>query len=181
LAGLARSAKAARAQRRGRAIEIGNAAWYDMKAVHRDLVRALRGELDALELLDVLKEVDFLTGFTEEFRSVAAPGGHLVGRASLAGWTVRPPDQHGPRAHRQRLAEGGGHVDTEAELRNVRHRFLNRETLRRAIAPVASAMFEARSAQLRGSGTACASDSKKFGSWSSNLMTESHARYRGPG
>ncbi len=32
-----------------------------------------------------------------------------------------------------------------------------------------------------GQGTACASDSKKFGSWSSNLMTEWHQRYRGPG
>ena len=34
---------------------------------------------------------------------------------------------------------------------------------------------------LWGAGTACASDSKKFGSWSSNLMTEYHARYGGPG
>src|SRR6266487_6762706 len=32
-----------------------------------------------------------------------------------------------------------------------------------------------------GSGTACASDSKKFGSWESNLMTEWHQRYGGPG
>ncbi|MEU1408856.1 Tn3 family transposase [Streptomyces sp. NPDC005728] len=32
-----------------------------------------------------------------------------------------------------------------------------------------------------GEGTACASDSKKFGSWSSNFMTEWHQRYRGPG
>lgn len=34
---------------------------------------------------------------------------------------------------------------------------------------------------LWGAGTACASDSKKFGSWSSNLMTEYHARYGGTG
>ncbi len=32
-----------------------------------------------------------------------------------------------------------------------------------------------------GSGTACASDSKRFGAWESNLMTEWHARYGGPG
>ena len=30
-----------------------------------------------------------------------------------------------------------------------------------------------------GEGTACASDSKKFGSWSSNFMTEYHVRYSG--
>src|SRR5579872_6517216 len=29
--------------------------------------------------------------------------------------------------------------------------------------------------------TACASDSKKFSAWDQNLMTEWHARYRGPG
>lgn len=34
---------------------------------------------------------------------------------------------------------------------------------------------------LVGMGTACASDSKKFGSWESNLMTEWHQRYGGPG
>lgn len=34
---------------------------------------------------------------------------------------------------------------------------------------------------LWGEGTACTSDSKQFGSWDSNLMTEWHARYGGPG
>ena len=34
---------------------------------------------------------------------------------------------------------------------------------------------------LWGTGTACTSDSKQFGSWESNLMTEWHARYGGPG
>ena len=29
--------------------------------------------------------------------------------------------------------------------------------------------------------TACASDSKKFGAWDQNLMTEWHARYGGKG
>ena len=33
---------------------------------------------------------------------------------------------------------------------------------------------------LWGQGTACTSDSKQFGSWDSNLMTEWHARYGGP-
>ena len=32
-----------------------------------------------------------------------------------------------------------------------------------------------------GNGTACASDAKKFGSWSSNLRTEYHVRYGGHG
>lgn len=43
-------------------------------------------------------------------------------------------------------------------------------------------MFAARKAEIWGGGTtACASDSKKFGAWNQNLLTEWHIRYRGPG
>jgi TnpA family transposase len=39
-----------------------------------------------------------------------------------------------------------------------------------------------RQPQWWGEGTtACASDSKKFGAWDQNLLTEWHARYGGPG
>jgi TnpA family transposase len=41
--------------------------------------------------------------------------------------------------------------------------------------------FAKRNPSWWGTGTACASDSKRFGSWESNLMTEWHARYGGPG
>ena len=41
--------------------------------------------------------------------------------------------------------------------------------------------FEVREELWWGEGTACASDAKKFGSIESNLMTEWHARYGGPG
>src|SRR5260370_24029407 len=37
-----------------------------------------------------------------------------------------------------------------------------------------------RTSGARGT-TACASDSKKFGVWDQNLLTEWHIRYRGPG
>ncbi len=43
------------------------------------------------------------------------------------------------------------------------------------------ATFAARDTAWWGHGNACASDSKKFGSWSSNFMTEYHARYGGNG
>ena len=44
-----------------------------------------------------------------------------------------------------------------------------------------NATFAVRDVAWWGEGTACASDSKKFGAWSSNFMTEWHARYGGPG
>lgn len=75
-------------------------------------------------------------------------------------------------------AEAG---ETEAALRHVRRVYITRDNLRRATTRVANATFAAREASLWGHGTACASDSKKFGAWESNLMTEWHNRYRGPG
>ena len=45
-----------------------------------------------------------------------------------------------------------------------------------------NAIFAARLPQIWGEGTtACASDSKKFGAWDQNLMTEWHVRYGGRG
>src|SRR6266536_5736758 len=71
---------------------------------------------------------------------------------------------------------------TYSDLRYVRSRYIHKEQLRNAIAHVASAIFAIRRAEIWGEGTtACASDSKKFGAWDQNLLTEWHIRYRGPG
>jgi len=46
-------------------------------------------------------------------------------------------------------------------------------TVSAAVATVANVTFRVRQAQVWGLGTsACASDSKKFGAWDQNLMTE---------
>ena len=76
---------------------------------------------------------------------------------------------------------GGDSGETEAALRHVRRLYVNRDNLRRAIARVVDATLAARDPALWGDGTACASDSKRFGAWDANLMTEWHNRYRGPG
>jgi TnpA family transposase len=73
------------------------------------------------------------------------------------------------------------HGETEAVLRLVRRLYVNRDNLRRAITRLVNATFAVRDTGLWGEGTACASDSKKFGSWQSNLMTEWHNRYGGAG
>jgi TnpA family transposase len=71
---------------------------------------------------------------------------------------------------------------TYSDLRYARSRYIHKEQLRNAIAHVASAIFAIRRAEIWGEGTtACASDSKKFGAWDQNLLTEWHIRYRGPG
>ena len=87
------------------------------------------------------------------------------------------PAQTDPR----RIVATGEHGETESALRRVRRTHITRENLRRAITRLVNDTFAARDPALWGTGTACAGDSKRFGSWQSNLMTEYHARYGGPG
>ena len=68
------------------------------------------------------------------------------------------------------------------ELLYVRRRYLHPDALRHAIAHVANAIFHIRAPHIWGEGTtACASDSKQFGTWDQNLLTEWHVRYGRPG
>lgn len=131
-----------------------------------------------IDLLDVLKEADFLTGFLDEFTSVASreaiPRDLLRRRLLLVLFGL------GTNMGITRVA-GGDHGQSEAALRHVRRVYVTRDNLRRAITRLVNATFESREGALWGAGTACASDSKKFGAWESNLMTEWHNRYRGPG
>src|SRR6266536_1363064 len=76
----------------------------------------------------------------------------------------------------------GDHGVSYNDLLYVRRRFLQRETLRQVIAQVVNAVFAARLPSIWGEApTACDSDSRKFGAWNQNLLTEWHVRYRGPG
>ena len=68
------------------------------------------------------------------------------------------------------------------ELKYIRHRYIDPASLRAACARVADATLAVRNPSIWGdAGTACASDSTKFGAWDRNLMTEWHARYGGRG
>jgi TnpA family transposase len=70
---------------------------------------------------------------------------------------------------------GTGYFD----LHYVRRKFLSKAALRQAISDVADAVFRVRLPHIWGDGTtACASDSKQFGTWDQNLMTEWHPRYQ---
>jgi len=148
---------------------------------------ALKAELirrwGVIDLLDVIKEVDHLTGFTAELPSVASR-------------TTLEPDVLRRRLYLclfglgtnigiKRVADAqavqSGDADGEAALRRTRKLFINRDNLRNAIRVLVNATLATRDTDLWGPGTSCASDSRKFGSWSANMMTEWHQRYRGPG
>jgi TnpA family transposase len=81
----------------------------------------------------------------------------------------------------KRIANGQPDTDYK-DLLYVRRRYVTKEQLREAIRLVVNAIFATRDPRIWGEGTtACASDSKKFGAWDQNLMTEWHARYGGRG
>lgn len=130
-------------------------------------------------LLDILKEAELRVGFVEALRSVGAR--EVLDRETLRRRLLLCLHGLGTNAGLKRMTSGGGE-DGYADLLYVRRRFITKEGLRGAIARICDAIFEVRRADLWGEGTtACASDSKRFGAWDQNLMTEWHARYGGPG
>ena len=130
-------------------------------------------------LLDILKETALRTGFPDLLTSAASrerlPRDVLHRRLILCLYGL------GTNTGFKRLPSADPGT-TDSDLRYARSRYIHKEQLRNAIAHVANAIFEIRRAEIWGEGTtACASDSKKFGAWNQNLLTEWHIRYRGPG
>jgi len=130
-------------------------------------------------LLDVLKETDLRVGFTELFKSLA--GREHLDRPTLQRRLLLCLFGLGTNTGLKRVAAGDQGADY-SDLLYVRRRFITRAALREAIARVANAIFAVRRPDIWGEGTStCASDSKKFGAWDQNLMTEWHIRYGGRG
>jgi TnpA family transposase len=145
----------------------------------RHLKREISSRWPMTNLLDVLKETELRVGFTDRFKG-------LGNREILTRETIQ---------HRMLLCLYGlgtnmglkpvlseNERTTYDELLYIRRRYLHKEPLRAAIADVANAIFAVRQTEIWGDATvSCASDSKKFGAWDQNLLTEWHIRYRGRG
>ena len=144
---------------------------------------ALKGEVGRrwpmTSLLDMLKEADLRIGFTDAFRTVTDH--ENLPRAVLQQRLLLCLNGIGTNAGLKRMASGQEDV-TYKDLLYVRRRFITRDGLREAIAAVVNATLHARHPAIWGEGTtACAADSKQFGAWDQNLMTEWHTRYGGRG
>ena len=130
-------------------------------------------------LLDVLKETEVRLQFTEHFKSTgsreAIAPDELRKRLLLCLYAT------GTNLGIKRVAHGD-HGVSATELRYVHRKFVSKTALSQAISDVANAIFQVRLPHIWGEATtACASDSKQFGTWDQNLMTEWHARYKGRG
>jgi TnpA family transposase len=130
-------------------------------------------------LLDMLKEADLRIGFTDAFRTVTDH--ENLSRAALQERLLLCLNGIGTNTGLKRMAAGQNDV-TYKDLLYVRRRFITRESLREAVAQIVNATLRARHPGIWGEGTtACAADSKQFGAWDQNLMTEWHVRYGGRG
>ncbi len=130
-------------------------------------------------LLDMLKEADLRIGFTDRLRTVTDH--ENLPRSVLQQRLLLCLNGMGTNTGLKRMASGQQGV-TYKDLLYVRRRFINRDGLREAIAAVVNATLRARHPGIWGEGTtACAADSKQFGAWDQNLMTEWHSRYGGRG
>ena len=130
-------------------------------------------------LLDIVKETDLRTSFSEHLRS------------------VNPRESIEPKTLQKRLllclyalatnlgikrVSGSDHGENYKDLLYVRRRFIHKEQLRSAITRIVNELLAIRLPYLWGKATtACASDSKQFAAWDQNLMTEWHIRYGGRG
>jgi TnpA family transposase/putative NIF3 family GTP cyclohydrolase 1 type 2 len=130
-------------------------------------------------LLDIFKEAAMLTGCLDCFQSTgsreALPPDLLHKRLLLCMYGL------GTNMGIKRMAGVDPHITAE-DLRYTRRRYLHKEHLRAAIAQVVNALLHVRLEAIWGEATStCASDSKKFHAVDQNLLTQWHARYRGPG
>lgn len=146
-------------------------------------LRALKGEISKrwpmTSLLDVLKEAELRIGFTSLFKGLG--NREILDRGTVQHRLLLCLYGLGSNTGLKRVLSKDTGVSYD-ELLYIKRRYVHAEPLRVSIAKVANAIFDIRQPHIWGEGTtACASDSKKFGAWDQNLMTEWHIRYRGRG
>jgi hypothetical protein len=146
-------------------------------------LRQLKGEINRLwhktSLLDILKETDLQVDFTRKFKSMGTR--EILDRETLQKRLLLCLFGMGTNTGLKRINTG---IDGEnyQDLIYVRRRYIHKDQLRSAIAEVVNATFEIRLPHIWGEGTTtCASDSKHFGAWEQNLITQYHLRYGGRG
>lgn len=145
-----------------------------------DNLVALKAELGArwpmVRLLDLLKEADELCEFTQLLR----PDSSRLDEATLRRRLLLVLYAMGTNLGIKRVAAANPD-DSYDDLLYVRRHYLDRERLRSAISRITDHLLAARDPLLWGRATCCASDSKRFGAWDQNLLTEWHQRYGGRG
>lgn len=142
------------------------------------LKREVNRRWEGTTLLDVLKETDLRVNFTQWLRSGTERS--LMDKSTLQRRLLLTLFGLGTNVGIKSMESKP--LDDYKDLLYIRRRFLSIDGLRQATARVVNATLGERLPQFWGEGTtACASDSKQFGAWDQNLLTEWHMRYGGRG
>lgn len=146
-------------------------------------LKQLKGEINQIwhqtSLLDILKETDLRVNFTRNFKTMGTR--EILDRETLQKRLLLCLYGMGTNTGLKRI-NTGINGENYQDLLYVRRRYIHKDQLRSAIAEVINAIFEIRLPHIWGEGTTtCASDSKHFGAWEQNLMTQYHLRYGGRG
>jgi TnpA family transposase len=129
-------------------------------------------------LLDILKETDLRTDFSRFLQS-GTERSHMD-KVTLQRRTLLCLFGMGTNTGIKSMESLPD--DDYKDLHYIRRRFISNEGLRQAIAQVVNATLAVRLPRVWGEATtACAADSKQFGAWDQNLLTEWHLRYGGRG
>ncbi|UCF91238.1 MAG: Tn3 family transposase [Desulfobacterales bacterium] len=129
-------------------------------------------------LLDVLKETDLRVNFTHCLKS-GTERFHMD-KAALRRRLLLC--LYGLGTNTEIKSMESRPADDYKDLLYIRRRFISIEGLRQAISKVVDATLAVRLPRIWGEATtSCASDSKQFGAWDQNLLTEWHLRYGGRG
>lgn len=145
-------------------------------------INVLKGQIQSrwpmTSLLEILREAESRSGFTKSFKSIKTS--ERLSRGQLRKRLLLVLYGLGTNTGLKRLASGN--QISYKELRHVKNAYIHKDSLRKAIREVTNGIFSIKDTKIWGTATtACASDSKKFGSWDQNLMAEWHIRYGGRG
>jgi TnpA family transposase len=144
----------------------------------RRVKNAVQRKWGMVSLIDVLKETVLRSNC---LKTTASRSGGTISPEILAERLMLVLYAYGTNTGIRSVASGS-HGHTEDDLRYVRRRYLNHETVQEIAVAIANATFAARQHSIWGLGsTAVASDSTHFKSWDQNIFTEWHSRYGGRG
>lgn len=133
-----------------------------------------------IDLLDVLKEVDLREHFTSAFKT--AGNREILDKSDIQKRLLLCFFSLGTNTGFKRTAGASQGAVSLEELRHIKRFFVNKEDLREAIDIVINAIFKIRNPTIwKSKSTACAADSKQFGCYSQNLMSEWSPRHHAEG
>ncbi|WP_157698261.1 Tn3 family transposase [Legionella clemsonensis] len=133
-----------------------------------------------IDLLDILKEVDLRENFTNSFTT--AGNREILDRETIRKRLLLCLFASGTNTGLKRTAGASRGVVSFEELRHIKKFFINKDDLREAIDAVVNAIFRMRNPKIwRSISTACAADSKQFGCYTKNLLTEWSPRHHNSG